>query len=53
MINKISYKNNYKDRIINDALRTRGYYRWLVDTHFYEIVLQLQDESKLISEILQ
>ena len=41
-----------KDRIINDALRTRGYYRWLVDTHFYEIVLQLKDESKLISEIL-
>ena len=36
-------EDNYKDRIINDALRARGYYPlrpmqlWIVDSQFYKV----------------
>ncbi|MBR5914078.1 MAG: hypothetical protein IKZ58_06940 [Selenomonadaceae bacterium] len=46
-------ESNYKDRIINDALRTRGYYPlrsmqlWIVDSQFYKVKSTMMNLARL------
>lgn len=46
-------EDNYKDRIINDALRTRGYYPlrpmqlWIVDSQFYKAKSTMMNLARL------
>ena len=46
-------ENNYNDRIINDALRTRGYYPlrpmqlWIVDSQFYKVKSTMMNLARL------
>ena len=47
-------EDNYKDRIINDALRTRGYYPlrpmqlWIVDSQFYKVKSTMMNLARLV-----
>ena len=46
-------EDNYKDRIINDTLRTRGYYPlrpmqlWIVDSQFYKVKSTMMNLARL------
>ena len=46
-------EDNYNDRIINDALRTRGYYPlrpmqlWIVDSQFYKVKSTMMNLARL------